>query len=58
MQAFLRLLLNMNLIKAKQLRAWADVRNKAAHGEFDQFKKSDVEQMIEGINSFLADHLK
>jgi hypothetical protein len=47
-----------NELKAKQLRAWADVRNKAAHGEFDQFKKSDVEQMIQGINIFLADHLK
>ena len=26
-----------NELKAKQLRSWADVRNKAAHGEFDQF---------------------
>jgi hypothetical protein len=43
--------------KAKQLRAWADIRNKAAHGEFDQFKKTDVEYMIQGINTFLADHL-
>jgi hypothetical protein len=46
-----------NELKAKQLRAWADVRNKAAHGEFGQFKKADVEQMIRGINTFLADHL-
>ena len=47
-----------NELRAKQLRAWGDVRNKAAHGEFDQFKKSDVEQMIQGINNFLADYLK
>ena len=46
-----------NELKAKQLRAWADIRNKAAHGEFDQFKRSDVEHMIQGINTFLADYL-
>lgn len=47
-----------NEAKAKQLRAWADIRNHAAHGEFDQFKRSDVEGMISGINSFLGDYLK
>ena len=46
-----------NESKAKQLRAWADTRNHAAHGEFDQFKRSDVEQMVAGINTFLADYL-
>ncbi len=47
-----------NEAKAKQLRAWSDIRNLAAHGEFTQFKRSDVEAMIAGINRFLADHLK
>jgi hypothetical protein len=47
-----------NEAKAKQLRAWAALRNLAAHGEFNQFKRTDVEGMISGINSFLADHLK
>ena len=47
-----------NEAKAKQLRAWADIRNLAAHGEFTQFKRGDVEAMISGINNFLADHLK
>ncbi|ACK73947.1 conserved hypothetical protein (plasmid) [Gloeothece citriformis PCC 7424] len=46
-----------NELKAKQLRAWADIRNKAAHGEFDQFNRSDVEVMIKGINEFLANYL-
>jgi hypothetical protein len=46
-----------NEVKAKQLHSWADIRNKAAHGEFDQFKRTDVEQMIEGVKNFLADHL-
>lgn len=43
-----------NELKAKQLRAWADIRNKAAHGEFDQFSRHDVEAMIRGIGDFLA----
>ena len=47
-----------NELVAKQLRAWADIRNKAAHGEFDQFKRDDVELMLKGVNSFLAEHLK
>jgi hypothetical protein len=45
-----------NELKAKQLRAWADIRNKAAHGDFDQFKRTDVEQMLQGITNFLADY--
>lgn len=47
-----------NELKAKQLRAWADIRNKAAHGEFAQFTKADVEQMLTGISNFLADYLQ
>ena len=46
-----------NELKAKQLRSWTDIRNKAAHGEFDQFTRGDVEQMIQGITNFLADYL-
>jgi hypothetical protein len=47
-----------NELKAKQLRAWADIRNKAAHGDFAQFTKGDVEQMLAGITNFLADYLQ
>ena len=47
-----------NEAKAKQLRAWAAIRNHAAHGEFDQFSRKDVEQMIQSIKSFLADYVK
>jgi hypothetical protein len=47
-----------NELKAKQLRAWADIRNKAGHGEFSQFTKRDVEQMLTGIANFLADYLQ
>ncbi len=47
-----------NEAKAKQLRALAGIRNHAAHGEFDQFTRYDVKQMLSGINHFLADYLK
>lgn len=46
-----------NELTAKQLRAWADIRNNAAHGNFDQFNKQQVETMISGIKSFLMLHL-
>jgi len=45
-----------NELKAKQLRAWADIRNKAAHGEFDAFARADVETMIQGVQQFLAEN--
>jgi hypothetical protein len=47
-----------NELVAKQLRAWADIRNNAAHGDFENFKKSDVDLMLKGINSFLAEYVK
>ena len=46
-----------NELKAKQLRAWADIRNAAAHGEFQKFQRSDVEQMLKGINDFLSSYM-
>lgn len=46
-----------NEAKAKQLRAWAAIRNHAAHGEFDQFDRKAVEEMIVGIKNFLEEHL-
>jgi hypothetical protein len=44
-------------LKATQLRSWAAIRNKAAHGEFDASTRSDVELMVPGIQNFLADYL-
>jgi hypothetical protein len=46
-----------NELKAKQLRGWAGIRNAAAHGEFEKFNRNDVENMINGINNFLADYM-
>ena len=46
-----------NKLKAQQLRGWAQVRNYAAHGEFSEFNREDVELMVKGVKNFLADYL-
>ena len=46
-----------NELKAKQLRSWVDIRNAAAHGNFSSFTRADVEQMLVGVQTFLADYL-
>ena len=46
-----------NKLKAQQLRAWAGIRNAAAHGEFQEFDRKEVEQMLLGVQNFLADYL-
>lgn len=43
--------------KADQLRSWTKIRNSAAHGRFTEFKRHEVESMIAGIKTFLADYL-
>ena len=43
-----------NEIQAKQLRGFADIRNAAAHGNFSEFTRAHVENMIQGVESFLA----
>ncbi|MDB4980986.1 MAG: hypothetical protein JWM82_1738 [Myxococcales bacterium] len=43
-----------NEIQAKQLRAYAAIRNAAAHGEFTEFTRAQVETMVAGITQFLA----
>ncbi len=45
-----------NKLKQKQITAFADLRNKAAHGQWDQFTKDDVSQMIDGIRTFMESH--
>jgi len=45
-----------NKAKADMLRSWAKIRNYAAHGEFTEFNRADVEAMITGIKAFLADY--
>jgi len=43
--------------KAKQLQAWATIRNSAAHGKFEEFTSKDVDSMLRGVKEFIADFL-
>jgi len=42
-----------NKLQQKQITALADIRNNAAHGDYDQFTQEHVERMIEDIERFL-----
>ncbi|NMH89128.1 hypothetical protein [Flavivirga algicola] len=37
----------------KQVTAWLDLRNNAAHGKYDQFREAEVKLMISGILNFI-----
>jgi hypothetical protein len=41
----------------KQITAWADIRNSAAHGKSQEFTEQDVTNMIRDVSHFLANHL-
>ena len=46
-----------NRLVQRKAQVWTDVRNLADHGKFDEFSEKDVRNLIEGAQSFLADHL-
>jgi hypothetical protein len=54
--------LNADLVKAevyskldaKHVTAWLDLRNKAAHGRYSEYVKSQVSGLIDGIRDFIA----
>ena len=46
-----------NKLAFKNLKAWSDIRNSAAHGRFDDFTRHDVELMLAGVRHFLLEHL-
>ena len=46
-----------NKLVQKQITAWADIRNNAAHGKTDQFTRDDVSAMIRDVRRFVADRL-
>lgn len=38
----------------KQITSWADIRNDAAHANYDKYEASQVTLMIQGIRDFMA----
>lgn len=54
--------MNTDLVKAsvynkldqKNVTAWLDLRNKAAHGKYGEYNKQQVEQMLGSVSEFIA----
>ena len=46
-----------NMVMQKQITAWAERRNKAAHGDWSTYNESDVNEMIRGVTRFVAENL-
>jgi len=44
-----------NVLKQKQVTVYADLRNKAAHGKWKDFKDTDVAEMLVGVRNFMQD---
>lgn len=38
----------------KQVTAWLDLRNNAAHGKYGEYKKEDVSLMLQGVRQFIT----
>ncbi|MCK4635444.1 MAG: hypothetical protein KAT32_01140 [Candidatus Moranbacteria bacterium] len=45
-----------NLIMQKQIIVWLGLRNNAAHGQYSEYNKDDVDLMIKGIINFIASY--
>lgn len=48
---------SINEVTAQQLRAWARIRNSAAHGQFDEFTKEQARAMVDGVRGFLMQYV-
>jgi hypothetical protein len=46
-----------NKLQQKRITAIADIRNSAAHGKREEFKDSDVENIIRDVESFLLSYM-
>jgi len=44
-----------NMAKQKQITAWAEIGNKAAHGDWTQYTAQDAIAMVAGVESLVAD---
>ncbi len=43
-----------NALKKKQVTAWADLRNNAAHGNTTEYNSSDVDKFLRDVSDFCA----
>jgi hypothetical protein len=45
-----------NAMEWRQVQAWLDLRNAAAHGEYEKYEHAQVANMIQGIGDFMVRH--
>ena len=45
-----------NRLRQKQVGYWADVRNHADHGNFDDFTQHDAAELVRGVRDFMAEY--
>jgi len=46
-----------NTLVQKRITWLADIRNKAAHGEWSEFTQADVDTMLRQVRDFVTDYL-
>jgi hypothetical protein len=44
-------------LESKKLRVYADIRNSALHASWDEFKMSDIRDMIDGTDEFIENRM-
>lgn len=44
-----------NVVKQKQITAWSDIGNKAAHGDWSAYTAADAAAMVSGVEALVAD---
>lgn len=47
-----------NRLAQKKVQVWNDIRNNADHGNFDEYKTDDVNEMLKGVCNFLEQYLQ
>ena len=47
-----------NRLIQKKIKVWIEIRNKADHGQFNEYSEKDVQEMLKGVRDFLAAYLK
>lgn len=40
----------------KSITAWLDLRNKAAHGKYDEYSQEQVVVVVSGVRDFIVRH--
>jgi hypothetical protein len=45
-----------SVLMQKRITSLADTRNKAAHGQWNDFSSADVEDMLKHVRDFLTDY--